>query len=117
LGAHEASSQSDKSRFETFAGEHKLNPILLRRWMAELETRAGKPDPIFGPWFQATQLKDFAGNANSALAKLADESALNSSVRELVKTTRAESLKDFAQAYSKLFKQVDTDWKNSLATA
>ena len=33
LGAHEADPLSDKSKLDTFAGEHKLNPLVLRRWM------------------------------------------------------------------------------------
>src|ERR1041385_4039552 len=49
LAAHEAGKMEDQSKFDTFAGERKVNPTVLRRWMSDLDARAKKPDPIFKP--------------------------------------------------------------------
>jgi hypothetical protein len=56
LGAQEAVLLEPGAKFDTFAGEHKLNPIVLRRWMKDLEKRDHAADPIFGPWFRVSSL-------------------------------------------------------------
>src|SRR5207248_5654662 len=53
LGARDAAKlDADQAKFELFAGVRQLNPVVLRRWMTELEARMKKPDPIFAPWFE-----------------------------------------------------------------
>jgi hypothetical protein len=117
LGAHEAERRNDPSKFDTFAGEHKLNPVVLRRWMAYLEARIQKGDPIFEPWFELEKLKEFTAEADPLLAKLAAEPSLNSSVTSLLHSSATNSLKDAADAYTKIFKEVDIAWKSSLTSA
>jgi len=56
LGARDAAALNDSAKFDTFAGEHKLNPAVLRRWMKYLDTgtkteRAALRDR-FGPQVQ-----------------------------------------------------------------
>jgi mono/diheme cytochrome c family protein len=117
LGAHEAGLRNDPSKFDTFAGEHKLNPVVLRRWVAYLEARDKKGDPIFAPWFELAKLKDFTAEAEPLLAKLAAEPSLNGLVTSLLHSWATNSLKDAADAYTKIFKEVDSAWKSSLTSA
>jgi hypothetical protein len=117
LGAFEAGLRNDPAKFETFAGEHKLNPVVLRRWITYLEARDKKGDPIFEPWFELTRLKDFPGEAGALLAKLAVEPSLNPLVTRALSTSATNSLKDAADAYTGLFKEVDGAWKSSLTAA
>jgi hypothetical protein len=58
LGARDA--KPSEAKFETFAGERKLNPDILRRWMKDLEVREN--DPVFGVWVKLSKLAepDFA---------------------------------------------------------
>ena len=106
LGAHDAPKTDDAVKFDTFAGERKLNPEMLRRWISELDTRSKKPDPIFGSWFELVNPTNHT---------------LTPSVNALVANGLAEqgtnSLSWTASVYTKLFKGVDDDWKASLAAA
>jgi mono/diheme cytochrome c family protein len=107
LGARDAARLEDKSTFDTFAGERKLNPVVLRRWMNELEARGKKSDPIFAPWF------------DSARADLATNQAVaaNPVVTKALAARTTNSLPETAAAYTKLFKEVDAEWKAALAAA
>src|SRR5207248_7125889 len=95
LGARDAARLADSSKFETFAGERKLNPAVLRRWMSDLETRSRKPDPIFAPWFELAKLSeaDFT-NAAALLEKFAaDPRAVNPVVAKTLAEQGPNSLK------------------------
>src|SRR5205823_9097354 len=119
LGARDAARLADSSKFETFAGERKLNPAVLRRWMSDFEARSKKPDPIFTPCFELVKLgeADFT-NAVALLAKFAaDPKAANSVVAKTLVEQKPDSLKETADAYNKLFKEIDADWKSALAAA
>src|SRR5438445_920937 len=119
LGARDAARLAEPSKFETCAGERKLNPAVLRRWMSDLEARSKKPDPIFAPWFELTKLGelDFT-NALPLVAKIAaDPKAVNPIVAKTLAEQKPNSIKEAAESYNKLFKEVDADWKSTLATA
>jgi hypothetical protein len=124
LGAHDATKLKDPSKFDTFAGERKLNPTLLRRWMSDLEARSKKPDPIFGPWFELAKLaetdskNDFPTKGKLLLDKLAADPAIaNSVVAKALAKAGSASLKDSAEVYNKVFEEVDSEWKAALAAA
>ena len=120
LAAREAARLEDQSKFDTFAGERKVNPAVLRRWMSDLDARVKKPDPIFQPWFELAKLPDadFATNAKPIAAKwAADKSALNPVVAEALAGDALNSLKTVSDAYTKLFKETDAEWKSALETA
>ena len=40
MGAKDAATLPETTKFDTFAGERKLNPAILRRWMKELDARS-----------------------------------------------------------------------------
>jgi hypothetical protein len=118
LGAHEASTLSDSAKFEPFAGERKLNPTILRRWMKELETRSQKPDPVFAPWFSLSSLgpASFAANASSSLAKFGnDPSSGNPVVVHALLEAHIDFLAAAAKVYTELFKSVEEEWQAALA--
>ncbi len=120
LGARDAARLTDESKFDTFAGERKLNTAILRRWMKDLVTRAQKWDPIFSPWFELAKLPDadFAANAKPLLAKFATDSAnVNQVVVKALNAQVTNSIKDAAEAYNGIFKSIDAGWKTSLETA
>jgi mono/diheme cytochrome c family protein len=120
LAAHEAARLEDQSKFDTFAGERKVNSAVLRRWMTDLDARSKKPDPIFQPWFELTKLSDadFATNAKSITAKWATEQpAINAEIAKTLSGETLNSLKAVSEAYTKLFKDVDAEWKNALEAA
>ena len=147
LGARDAALLPEQSKFETFAGERKLNPKVLRRWMSDLEARSKKTDPIFGPWFELAKLPEagFATNAKSVLARLAGFTnaengsckgavtqsegkgagpgssstwpVVNPNVAKALLEHATNSLKEVSEAYNKLFSDVDVDWKAALEAA
>jgi hypothetical protein len=120
LGAHEAAQLTNGANFDTFAGERKLNPPVLRRWMAQLEQCGKKPDAIFGLWTQLAAIPDaeFSARAKPCLAKLAaDPAAANPVLAKAFAEKGAESLKNAAATYTDLFKNVEAEWQASLAAA
>jgi hypothetical protein len=120
LAAHEAARLEDQSKFDTFAGERKVNPTVLRRWMSDLNSRAKKADPIFQPWFELAKLpeSDFATNAKPIAANWPTEQpAVNLVVAKTLTGDTLNSLKAVADAYTKLFKEVDAEWKSALESA
>jgi len=120
LNVREAKSVDDAAKFETFAIERKLIPGVLRRWITDLDARSQKPDPIFTPWFEFSKLPeaDFATNAQPLLAKFtADSASVNPVVAKALAERAPDSLKQVAEAYTKLFREIDADWKTNLTTA
>jgi mono/diheme cytochrome c family protein len=111
LGAQEAGLLEPGSKFDTFAGEHKLNAIVLRRWLKELEKRDNAADPIFGPWFRLSSLTNFPAESGAVLANLSSEKGLNSVILKTLQQGETKTLKDVAAAYSKSFQKVEEEWQ------
>ncbi|MEY2427191.1 MAG: hypothetical protein QOJ40_76 [Verrucomicrobiota bacterium] len=107
LGAHDAPKPDDTLKFETFAGERKLNPAMLRRWITDLDARAKHSDPIFAPWFDLVNLTNVAPSL----------SAVNALVAKALAEQGSNSLERAASVYSKLFQTVDEDWKAAVTAA
>lgn len=119
LGAHDA-ARVEADKFDLFAGERKLEPKVLRRWMTELDNRAKKPDPVFGPWFELAKLPeaDFATNASVLLARIsADTNLVNPVLAKALSAASVNSLKAAAEAYTKVFQETDSEWKTALTKA
>jgi hypothetical protein len=120
LGAHDALRLDGSSKFETFAGERKLNPEVLRRWMKELpqlETNAG---PVFTPWIELAKLpdQDFSTNASVLISRFAAGSTnLNPVLLQALAEHSPESLRDVAGVYNRVFKQTENDWQSALNAA
>jgi mono/diheme cytochrome c family protein len=115
LGAHEAQQLSDLSKLDTFAGEHKLNPKVLRRWLNRKPDN--QPDSIFDPWIQLSKAGDSPADIPSILAKLNAQPGLNSEVVKSLAASVTNSLKQAAGAYNQLLRAVDVEWEALNATA
>jgi mono/diheme cytochrome c family protein len=105
LGAHDA-AHIEADKFDLFAGERKLEPKVLHRWMTELDNRAKKPDAIFGPWFELAKLPeaDFATNAAALFARISTDTNLaNPVLAKAFSTNSVNSLKAAAEVYTKVF--------------
>jgi hypothetical protein len=112
LGAHDAAGV-EESKFETFAGERKLNQEVLKRWMVELEKRRKKLDAIFGPWFELERTNTAAAGGQETPPGSGET---NSVVANGLGTTN-NSLKTASAVYTRLFKEADEEWKAALAGA
>ena len=113
LAARDAAKLGDE-KFEAFAGERKVNATVLRRWIADLESREKKQDAVFAPWFELSKLSetDFSKGAKDTIAKFSSGS--NQANRFVATALAGETnltLKAVAKSYSKLFKQLDDEWK------
>ncbi len=138
LGARAAEQLPDQAKFDALAGEYKTLPAVLRRWLADLDGRRKKADPIFAPWFELAALPEagFATNSKPLLEKYVADSAKlgvppsggsvaqppeggtpNPVVAKALAEQTTNSLKQVAEAYTKLFKAVDAEWKAALAAA
>ncbi|NOS71006.1 MAG: DUF1549 domain-containing protein [Verrucomicrobia bacterium] len=120
LAARDVVKLEDQAKFDTFAGEHKANPAVLRRWMAELEKRRTNADSIFAPWFHLAALSDseISTNFSSRLAVITnDSSRANPFVAKALAEQVTNSLAQVAAAYSKLFRDVNDEWKAAVESA
>ncbi len=120
LAAHDVTGLADPSKFDDFAGERKVLPVVLHRWIADLKQRAAQPDPVFGPWFELAKLDGpgFATNTAPVLTRLkTDPAGVNPVVAQALSERAPDSLKQVAAAYTKLFQHIDREWKTNLTTA
>jgi hypothetical protein len=117
LGVKEADSWKDASKFDTLAGERKLNPAVLRRWMKDLEARSKKADPIFSPWFGLAALKDYSKEAKALMTGFAaGAEKVNPVVAKELAQNATNSLTEAAEVYTRLFKEIDSEWKSLIDT-
>ena len=120
LAAQAAARLTDESMFDTLAGEHKTLPALLRNWMTYLEARAKTNDPIFSPWFELSALpeKEFPTGAAMLLGKFsADSNRVNGVILSALSNSPPTSVRQLAELYTKAFKEIETNWNATLATA
>ncbi len=120
IAANEASKLEDQSKFDDLAGNQKVLPVILRRWMADLTERQKQSDPILGPWFECAKLKgtNFAIEVKPLLDRLASGSpGVNPVVAKAIVDKKPESLRQVAEVYEKLFKNIDGEWAGSLKNA
>jgi len=117
LGVREAQTIHDKKAFDTFAGEHKLNPVVLQRWQTALEEHGDNERSILGPWVEFANSTNIAGDAPALLAKFDTQPGYNSIVIRGLRAGAPNSLREAANIYTKLFKQADDDWKAAVSKA
>ncbi|WP_397571737.1 PSD1 and planctomycete cytochrome C domain-containing protein [Schlesneria sp. T3-172] len=94
-------------------------PVAVRRiegWLA-MEDRV--IDPVFAPWRAYAKLKaeEFASRGGEVLAELAASGiAVNSRVAQAL-ATAPTSMRDVAERYGKLFKEVNQQWREASEAA
>lgn len=130
LAAHDATKLDNDSKFEDFAGNRKLLPAILRRWMTHLNERATQNDPILAPWFAFTKLNEtnFSSATDaSASAEHPSQSVLNQLATDtpganplLIKAIaerKPESLQQVAEAYQNLLRTIQNEWSQLIQNA
>jgi len=120
VAAHEAAQLKDPAKFDDLAGNLKVLPPILRRWMAYLDERSKQTDPIFQPWFDCSRLTDtnFAAASKPVFERLATAPAgLNPVVVQTLLTNPPASLRQMAETYGQLFRSIDDEWASALKLA
>ena len=120
LAARAAAGLEDQSKFDDFAGNRKVLPAILRHWMTALSERETQPDSVFGPWFEFCKLGEtnFSTNAQSLLIRLVSDSpGANAVLAKAIVQRKPQSLREVADVYTKLFAEVEGEWKALLTTA
>lgn len=113
MAADGAGKLEDQSKFDDFAGNQKVLPEILRRWMADLDTRRKQADPVLGPWFECAKFNEtnFVAEMEPLLDRLASAApGANPVVAKAIVEKKPESLKQVAEVYEKLFRNVDGEW-------
>jgi hypothetical protein len=119
LAAFEAQRPANKTDSESIAHAHKLDPEVLRRWMAGLDGWRKSEPAIFAPWFDFAALpeKDFAARAKELAAGFGKHrlAPINPLVVSAFATNAPATMKDVAERYGNLLKDADSRWQNALA--
>jgi len=113
IAANEAGKLEDQSKFDDLAGNRKVLPTILRRWMTDLSERQKQADPVLGPWFECTRFSEtnFTAEVKPLLDRLAsDAPEANPVVAKVIVEKKPESLKQIADTYEKLFRDIDGEW-------
>jgi hypothetical protein len=119
-GAHDAPTLEDNTKFELFAGERKLNPVVLKRWIKELDRRRKQADPIFSPWFELAALPQagYATNATPLIATFASDPAkVNASVVQALSKVVSNSPAATVGVINALFEKIDSEWTDLVTAA
>ena len=109
LAAHDAQRLTNKSEIDNVALKRQLDPGVLQRWMASLETWSKSPHPIFSSWFAlaAVPENEFATKAKGLSSNFAASTNLNSLVANAFATNAPASIKEAADLYGKLLNEAD----------
>jgi hypothetical protein len=120
LAADEA-QRAAKADAEGVAHAHKLDPEVLRRWMASLDGWRTNQQTIFAPWFAFAALSesDFPPRAKELAAKFSANQntspPINPAVAQAFAGDPPGTMKDVADRYGKLFTEIDKHWDDALA--
>jgi len=121
LAAFEAQPSANKPDVEGVAHAHKLDPDMLRRWMAGLDGWRKSQQAIFTPWFAFAALaeNDFPTRGKELAAKFSANQDAAVSINPLIAHAFAgappASMKNVAERYGKLITEVDQRWQEVLA--
>ncbi|HEX5219857.1 MAG TPA: PSD1 and planctomycete cytochrome C domain-containing protein [Verrucomicrobiae bacterium] len=116
VAANAASKLEDQSKFDDLAGNLKVLPVILRRWMTDLNERQKQTDSVLGPWFECVKFSEtnFAAEVKPLLDRLASDSpGANALVAKAIVEKKPESLKQVADVYEKLFRDIDAEWTDA----
>ena len=123
IAAHDAPLRRKDASLETFAGERKIQPAILGRWINLLDDPATTNDAVLGAWIAFTKLSatNFATQAAELMARQFKGSNIATNINPLVLAafTNAPptSLKDVANRYEEVFKATEKAWTDALANA
>jgi hypothetical protein len=119
LVLHDAEVADDDKK-EGLARERKLEPAVVRQFRRASKEWNKPTDPIFAPWFAFASLvpSNFTAQARELSAMFAagaqETNRLNPEVARLFNPEKPpEALKALAEAYNKLFTDVDKEWRET----
>jgi hypothetical protein len=121
FASYEARQSTNKPDVESVARMHKLDPDMLRRWMAAVDDWRKSQQSIFAPWFAFAALteKDFPAKAREIAQKFgANQDAalpINPLVAQAFARDPPASMKDVAERYGTVFTNVDKRWQDAQA--
>jgi hypothetical protein len=121
LAAYEVQRSTNKPDADGVAHAHKLDPEMLRRWMAGLDGWRKSQQAIFAPWFAFAALteNDFATQAKVLATKFSTNQdaavPINPQVAHAFAGEPPATMKDVADRYGKLIVEVDKHWQEVLA--
>jgi hypothetical protein len=115
LAAFEAQRPGNKIDADNIAQTNKLDPGVLHRWMDGLDKWHKESSPIFAPWFA------FANLPADGFAEQGKRVATNAAANANALVARAfageapHSMKDVAERYGSLLKEIDEQWEKLVA--
>ncbi|MBM3877510.1 MAG: DUF1549 domain-containing protein [Verrucomicrobia bacterium] len=116
LGVRELNQSAKKLTAQAFSRQKGLDPDIFDQWVAALKKCSTDHSPVFAPWlaFAALKDEDFTAKSKELADKFAtgtcDGKPINPLVAKLF-TAAPKSADDLAEAYAKLFKDVDKEWQ------
>lgn len=119
LGAHDAAALKPDDKFDVFAGTRKLNPDVLKRYVAWLPAKQENHDPVFAPWFALAALPEdeFAARAGGVIALLSHPSPGDAAANPVVVAALAKAnkppatLREVADVYNRVFADAEKTWR------
>ncbi|HEY2953344.1 MAG TPA: DUF1549 and DUF1553 domain-containing protein, partial [Verrucomicrobiae bacterium] len=117
LAVHDSRKQTDEGRVEGAARERKLDPPTTRRWQKRLGDSGKETDPIFAPWFLFAELPgtNFAAQARQVSASLVTNKLNSAVAKAFPADAPPDTLKEVTARYTKVFADVDKQWRDTLA--
>jgi hypothetical protein len=110
LAAHDVRNHPPSDDFMLISDKGDLNPAMIARWRAFLETTRKRSDPTWAPWHR------YAGATDVDFAKV----RLAPTDNPLVRTAFAsppKTMKEVATRYAKLLADVESAWSKAGGTA
>jgi hypothetical protein len=123
LAAYETQHSTNKTDVEAVAHAHKLDPEMLRRWIAGLGDWQKSQSAIFAPWFAFAGLpeNDFPTKAKELAAKFGAHQDGTNSINRLVADAFASeppaSMTNVAERYGKVITEVDKHWQEAVSNS
>jgi hypothetical protein len=123
LAAYEAQHSTNKTDAETVAHNPKLDPEMLRRWMAGLDGWHKSKPGIFAPWFAFAELSEtnFPAKAKELAGKFSANQDASNAINPLVAHAFAgeppASMKDVAERYGNLITNIDKRWQEAISNS
>ncbi len=112
LAAHAQRDQPSTEEFMLISETGELNPTMIVRWQKQLERTRKRKDPVFALWhaFAALPDNEFAARA-ATITPTRPASEINPLVAQAFAKAPPTSLKEVAQRFAVLLKDVDDKWQ------
>ena len=117
LATLEKGSEADLKNLQSFAGERKLVPLTLSRWVKI--AKSTEPHPILAPWRELSTVTvgDFAAKARERIAAWSampsgSSTSINPKLLAALQKTLPESVRQLADVYSRVFQEMNKTWED-----